>query len=175
MAARVCDAGAGVQVEQRHFLAHSLFWSFDTYTLQNAFHAVGSVLGLQPEDLVLQTDVDEIPTAAGLQLASSYLWNGLSDPGTPLPAVNFHMKHYLYSLQLWEVCGLGSAGWRTPHPSPGVHLNFDACRFSSYQPFASFFCRCRTMAKVFEIASRAGCSFLEHLALAACSWREPST
>ena len=71
--------------------------------LQNSFHAVGRVLGLQPRDLLLQSDVDEIPTALGVLTASRLLWNGLSDPVVPLPAVNFHMKQYFYSLQTYEV------------------------------------------------------------------------
>ena len=99
--------------------------------LQNSFHTLGPLLGLQPRDLLLHSDVDEIPTAAGLQQAANLLWNGLASTNTSVqvPAVNFDMKMYYYNLHISLVRartfaarerqgGAGAVPWyRAEHPS----------------------------------------------------------
>lgn len=56
-------------------------------------HTVGGLLGLQPQDLVLSADVDELPTAAAVAGGANAVWNEMAaDNGSALlPVVEFEL------------------------------------------------------------------------------------
>jgi hypothetical protein len=62
------------------------------------FHLVARALELQPDDLVFQSDTDELPTAAALKTASNLLTNGLAREGVAIPVVDLRMQAYSFSL-----------------------------------------------------------------------------
>jgi hypothetical protein len=62
------------------------------------FHLVAQALELQPDDLIFQSDTDELPTAAALETGRNLLMNGLSEDGVGIPLVDFKMPAYAYSL-----------------------------------------------------------------------------
>ena len=102
--------------------------------LQNALQAAVSLLKLQPDDIMLTSDADEIPTAAAVQLGTNYLLNNLVSLATEadvIPIVEFSLKAYYYSLfhtyvsegcrcpddhqrgtwPAWPACGLECSSW----------------------------------------------------------------
>ena len=64
---------------------------------QYAANKAAEVVGLQPKDLLLMTDADEIPHAAAVLLGANLLWNRLSNKGVA-PLVRLEMRSYRYSL-----------------------------------------------------------------------------
>ena len=67
-------------------------------TLQLAFHQVADRLDVQPDDIIFQSDTDELPNAAALLTARNILENGLSADGVAIPVVDLHMQAYSFSL-----------------------------------------------------------------------------
>lgn len=115
---------------------------------RNAMHAVMDRLPLQADDLVLQSDLDEIPSAIAIRLGANYMWNGLSKEGVLAPHVQFELSFYLNSLyhpkngsQIWahgelyrygdtRFCTFQSLrrGWCSKPlvsiPNAGIHLTY---------------------------------------------------
>ena len=84
---------------RRHYCLALLVVSLTRFfhTVQNAMHAVLSLFSLDSNDLILQTDLDEIPTAGAIEQAANHLWNGLTKEGI-YTFVSFDLKFYKYSL-----------------------------------------------------------------------------
>ena len=55
---------------------------------------------MEPDDIVLISDADEITTASAVQLGANYLRNGLAstDVNGTIPIVGFQLQGYVYSL-----------------------------------------------------------------------------
>ena len=80
---------------------------------QDALAVAISLLDLQPTDLVLMSDLDEIPNASAIRLASNILWNGLHQGQETIPIVEFNLQCYYYSL--WHMLVRpGSSAFRRP-------------------------------------------------------------
>ena len=67
--------------------------------------AATHMLNLQPNDLVLLTDADEIPTATGVMQASNFLWNGIKPENGTVPMIQFGYASYVFSLYHLAVRG----------------------------------------------------------------------
>ena len=66
--------------------------------MQDALKAATTVLQLQPNDVLVLTDADEIPTAAGILQGARYLWNGIKPENASIPEIQFGYASYIFSL-----------------------------------------------------------------------------
>jgi hypothetical protein len=67
-----------------------------TLCLQDAMQAVGNLLGLQPTDLLLSGDVDELPYASAVAEGANIVWNSLAADNSTLPVVEWGLTMYYF-------------------------------------------------------------------------------
>ncbi|KAI3438875.1 hypothetical protein D9Q98_001290 [Chlorella vulgaris] len=65
---------------------------------RDAMQAVGNLLGLQPTDLLLSGDVDELPYASAVAEGANIVWNSLAADNSTLPVVEWGLTMYYFSL-----------------------------------------------------------------------------
>lgn len=86
--------------------------------------AVGNLLGLQPTDLLLSGDVDELPYASAVAEGANIVWNSLAADNSTLPVVEWGLTMYYFR---WRggsrtlLDGTSTAGQTTCLPARSLH------------------------------------------------------
>jgi hypothetical protein len=96
-------------------------------SLQDVLLPVASMLELRPDDLILSSDTDEVPTTVALTKGAYTLWSTLSNRYVTehdkfnedrlIPTIYFSLDRYYYSLAHYKVCTCMLQSPPAQHPS----------------------------------------------------------